>query len=314
MFASVNGTRIFFDVDGARAVWKGDVEVERPVMVLLPGGPGASHMHYKRPRAGFDRLKPFFQMIYIDWRGAARSDPAPSETLTLEQVVEDVESIRQMLGMDKWVVLGASGGGIWAPAYASAHPDAVTHLIVLHAPARSDYFAETAESMARRAGVTDEDAISIYRRFVGGDLLEPVEQWAQSLRNTILQVQNALYTDPKKHPDVVKARTKSWNTMPSDELMKEFDVSRWYLNDFAKSYRVSDIAKTISAPTLIITGETDPVALTAQSEEIHQAIEGSELFIHPGGHMPHGDEQGPFFDKILDFLSRHGIDTEPVES
>ena len=307
MLASVNGTRIFFDVDGARVVWEGDKEVERPVMVLLPGGPGSSHMHYKRERAGFDRFKSKFQMVYIDWRGAGRSDPAPTETMTLAQVADDVEAIRELLGIEKWVVLGASGGGAWAITYAAAHPQAVTHLIVLHSPAHATNFGDTAESIARRAGITDEDSIDVYRRFVGGELDSPVEEWAKPLRDTILQVQNATYVDPKKHPEVIEARKKAYESQPDDAFMKEYDASRWYLRDFARNYRVSDIGDRITCPTLVITGETDPVATATHSEEIHKAIAGSELFIHPGGHMPHGDEQDPFFERIEDFLSRNGI-------
>lgn len=287
--------------------WDGDEVVERPAMVLLPGGPGSSHMHYKRARAGFDRFKSTFQMIYIDWRGAGRSDPVPTDTMTLAQNADDVEAIRRLLGIDKWVVLGASGGGAWALTYAAAYPQTVSHLIVLHSPARSDNFADTAESIARRAGLTDEGAIDLYRRFVGGELTEPVEQWAKPLRNTILQVQNATYADPEKHPEVVEARKRAYESQPDDAFLKEYDASRWYLHDFAKSYRVADIGNRIKCPTLVITGETDPVATPAHSEEIHKAVAGSELFIQAGGHMPHGDEQDPFFERIEDFLTRNGI-------
>ncbi|MGH9194767.1 MAG: alpha/beta fold hydrolase [Acidimicrobiia bacterium] len=307
MFAKVNGTRVFFDVDGAGVIWDDQVQIERPVIAMLPGGPGSSHMHYKRARAGFGRIASIFQMVYIDWRGAGRSDPVDPKTMTLANAADDVEAIRDLLGIEKWVVLGASGGGAWALVYAAAHPERVSHLIVLHAPARGERFGDTAEQLARRAGVTDEKSIDIYRRFVGGELDEPVEQWAKTLRNTILQTQNATYVDPKKHPEIVEARTKAWDSQPEDDLLKEFDASRWYLRDFVKSYRVSDIGDKINCPTLIITGATDPVATPEHSEEIHRAVSGSELFIHPGGHMPHGDEQDPFFDRILDFLRRHGI-------
>jgi proline iminopeptidase len=311
VYASVNSTRVFFDVDGAGVVWDGDIVVDRPVMVLLPGGPGSSHMHYKRERAGFDRFKSTFQMVYIDWHGAGKSDPAPPETMTLAQCADDVEAIRRLLGIEKWVVLGASGGGAWALTYAAAYPQPVSHLIVLHSPARADNFADTAESIARRSGLADEVAIDLYRRFVGGELTEPVEEWAKPLRDTILQVQNTTYADPEKHPEVVEARKRAYASQPDDSLLKEYDASRWYLRDFAKNYRVSDIGDRITCPTLVITGETDPVATPAHSEEIHKAVAGSELFIHPGGHMPHGDEQGPFFERIDDFFAKNGILSSP---
>jgi len=307
MYAKVNRTRIFFDIDGAGVVFEGLKDVERPTLLLLPGGPGASHMHYKRPDAGFERLTSRFQTVYIDWRGAARSDPVPPEQITLENTAEDVEAIREMLGIERWTVLGASGGGIWAIAYAGKYPERVSHLMIVHSIGTCEAFAETAETMARRAGVTDEHAIAIYRGFTGGELTTPVSEWADTLRNTILTVQNAIYNDPVKHPELVERRTKVWNEMADDALRKELDVSRWYLRDFVANYHVKKYADAITMPTFITTGENDPVAPPSQSEEIQRAIPGSELYVHSGYHMPVGaEEQGPFFDKILDFLERNG--------
>jgi proline iminopeptidase len=306
VYAKVNGTRIFFDVDGAGVVFEDMKDVERPTLLLLPGGPGASHMHYKRPDAGFERLTSRFQTVYIDWRGAARSDPVPPEQVTLENTVDDVEAIREMLGIEKWTVLGASGGGIWGIGYAGKYPERVSQLMIVHSIGSCEAFAETAEAMARRAGITDEDAIATYRGFTGGELTTPVEEWANTLRSTIVTVQNAIYNDPVKHPELVERRTKIWNELPTAELLKELDVSRWYLNDFQKNYHVKKYADAITMPTLVITGENDPVAPPSQSEEIHRAIAGSELWIHPGYHMPHGsDEQEVFFDRILEFLEMH---------
>lgn len=307
MLAAVNGTRIFFDVDGARVVYEGDTEVERPVLAMLPGGPGSSHMHYKRPTAGFDRLRDLFQIVYVDWRGSGRSDKAAPETMTLAQVVDDVDAIRDLLGIERWAVLGASGGGVWALAYAGTYPKRVSHLIVLHSTARTDYFGDTAEEMARKAGITDAEALGVYRDFVSGKLDGPVEDWAPSLRRTILQTQNVNYADPTKHPDVVERRTKNWTEAETDKLYAELDASRWYLRNFQMSYNAADFAHRINCPTLVMTGETDPVAPPSQSEEIAKLITGAELFIHSGGHMPHGDEQGPFFERIFDFLRRNGI-------
>ena len=312
MYARVNGTRIFFDVDGAGVVSEGGKDVERPTLLLLPGGPGASHMHYKRPDAGFARLTSRFQTVYVDWRGAARSDPVPPEEITLENAADDVEALRELLGIERWAVLGASGGGIWAIAYAGKYPSAVSHLMIVHSIGTVDPFGDTAESMARRAGITDEEAIAIYRGFTAGDLVTPVSEWADSLRSTIVAVQNALYNDPVKRPELVERRTKVWNELTDEVLRRELDVSRWYLHDFAKGYHVKNYADALTMPTFITTGERDPVAPPAQSEEIQRAIPGSELYVHSGYHMPMGEEQGPFFEKILDFLERNGAFAQAV--
>jgi proline iminopeptidase len=309
MYAAVNGTRIFFDVDGPGVVWRDGTDgVERPPMLMLPGGPAASHMHYKSPQHRFDLLKDAFQLIYVDWRGASRSDPAPSETLTLDNAVEDVEALRRQLGVETWTVLGASAGGAWALAYAARYPERVQRLIAMHCPSRWDGWADLAEGNARRAGVTDADALRLYRGFAAGELTTPVEEWAWSVRNTIIRTQQATYIDAEKHPEAIEEHQRRWDSLPDKELLAELDVSRWYLRDFGHSYPTPDICRRITSPTLIVTGETDPVAPPEQARETHAAISGSELYIHSGGHMPLEDEQGPFLDRIADFLARNGVD------
>jgi proline iminopeptidase len=316
MYATVNGTRIFFDVDGSGLVWKdGTLGVERPVMVLLPGGPAASHMHYKNPMLDFGRLRSAFQLLYVDWRGAGHSAPAPPETMTLEQAVADVEAIRELLGIERWVVLGASAGGMWGLEYAAAHPERVDLLVAMHCPATTVGFGDVAETNARRAGITDPDALRIYRAFVDGTLEGPVAEWAKSLRNTIIRTQQTTYIDPDKHPDAIEEHQRRWDTFPEEDLLAEFDASRWYLRDMARNYRILDRCDRITAPALVITGETDPVAPADQAEAIAGALPDSELYIHSGGHMPRGDEMGPFWARIDDWFARHGIEVaEPVRA
>ncbi|HVE98106.1 MAG TPA: alpha/beta hydrolase [Mycobacteriales bacterium] len=309
MFASLNGTRFFFDVDGAGLVWRDGTQGEqRPTVVMLPGGPGASHMHYKSPQQRFDVFSRVFQVVYVDWRGAGHSEPAPADTLTIAQAVDDVEALREMLGIEKWAVLGASGGGTWALAYTAKYPDRVSHLIAMHCPASADGWGDLAERIARRAGVSDEKALALYRQFVGGDLTAPVEEWAWSVRNTIVQTQQATYIDAEKHPDVVAAHQERWDSLLDAELLASMDVSRWYLRDFARSYPTADDYARIRCPSLVITGETDPVAPPADAQAIATSVPGADVYIHPGGHMPHEDEQVPFLARIAEFFTRHGIE------
>src|SRR5437870_494639 len=74
---------------------------------------------------------------------------------------------------------------------------------------------------------------------------------------------------------VIEEHQKRWDALEEKELLNELDVSRWYLNDFRNSYKVLEDCKKITCPTLIITGETDPVAPPADARAIHAAIPGS---------------------------------------
>src|SRR5580658_5937775 len=99
-----------------------------PPLLIVHGGPGASHdyfLPYLIPLARHNRL------IFIDERGSGKSqkldDPAG---YTVENMVEDVEAVRQGLVLGKISLLGHSYGGVLAQAYALKYQNNLTHLIL----------------------------------------------------------------------------------------------------------------------------------------------------------------------------------------
>ncbi|MFO0296633.1 MAG: alpha/beta fold hydrolase, partial [Pseudomonadota bacterium] len=68
------GVRLFVDIEGAALVPDGPVMREKPILLLLHGGPGWDHSGYK-PR--FAQLADLAQLVYLDLRGHGRSDPRP---------------------------------------------------------------------------------------------------------------------------------------------------------------------------------------------------------------------------------------------
>ena len=74
MYVTVNGARLFFDVEGLGLVPDGPRMRQRPTVLLLHGGPGFDHTMYK---PAFSALAEVAQVIYYDHRGQGRSDGAP---------------------------------------------------------------------------------------------------------------------------------------------------------------------------------------------------------------------------------------------
>ncbi len=102
--------------------------VEKPVAFVIHGGPGSDHSYYK---PWLSPLTDVMQLVYIDHRGQGRSARGPRETYTLENNVEDLEALRDYLGLDKIVLLGASYGGMVALSYAVRYPENVSHLLAI---------------------------------------------------------------------------------------------------------------------------------------------------------------------------------------
>ena len=117
MHVSVNGVRLFFDVEGPKFVPDGPLMREKPVLLMLHGGPGFDHSIY---RPAYSALADIAQIVYLDFRGNGRSDDGPRERWNLAQWGDDVRAFCDALGIADPIVLGASFGGMVALAYASA--------------------------------------------------------------------------------------------------------------------------------------------------------------------------------------------------
>lgn len=95
--------------------------------LLVHGGPGggsnATMRRYHDPSR--------YRIILFDQRGCGRSAPHASlESNTTWDLVDDMERLREHLGLERWQLLGGSWGSTLSLAYAEAHPERVTELIL----------------------------------------------------------------------------------------------------------------------------------------------------------------------------------------
>ena len=98
----------------------------KPV-VFLHGGPGGGTD--ARMRRFFDPQR--YRIVLFDQRGCGQSRPHASLVdNTTWHLVADIEQLREFLGIDRWQVFGGSWGSTLALAYAQAHPERVTELVL----------------------------------------------------------------------------------------------------------------------------------------------------------------------------------------
>lgn len=95
--------------------------------LLLHGGPGGGinpiMRRFHNPRA--------YRIVLYDQRGCGRSTPHASlDENTTWHLVDDIERLRQYLGIERWQVFGGSWGSTLALAYAETHPERVTELVL----------------------------------------------------------------------------------------------------------------------------------------------------------------------------------------
>ncbi len=147
-------------------------------LVLLHGGPGATH-HGFHPC--FSRAASFARVIYYDQRGCGLSDFEPGKGYSLDQAVDDLDRLRKALGVDQWVVLGHSYGGLLAQCYAMKYPENVKGLVLVCAstglhgqsmPSRQGEFISQQErdkmaEISKTSGLSTNQLV--YNNFLNGD-------------------------------------------------------------------------------------------------------------------------------------------------
>jgi proline iminopeptidase len=121
-------TSEFLDVGDGHEIYVESVGREGGVpAVYLHGGPGSGCQPDHRRLFDPER----FHAVLFDQRGAGRSRPkGKREANTLPLLIADMEAIREKFGFERWMVVGGSWGSTLALAYAEAHPERVTGLVL----------------------------------------------------------------------------------------------------------------------------------------------------------------------------------------
>ena len=139
--------------------------------VFLHGGPGAGISPNHRRQ--FDPAR--YDLLLFDQRGAGQSTPhAGLEANTTWHLVEDIERLREMCGIDQWLVFGGSWGSTLSLAYAQAHPARVTEIVLrgifLFGQSEIDWLYKYGASEVFPEGW--DDFLSVVSKDERGDLVE----------------------------------------------------------------------------------------------------------------------------------------------
>jgi proline iminopeptidase len=106
-------------------------------LFAVNGGPGLSHA-YMMQNDLWQRVAAHRLVILYDQRGTGASKHMqPNAPQSMDAQVADLEAIRNALALERIAVLGDSYGGMIAMAYAAAHPEHVSRLILSDSPAPS---------------------------------------------------------------------------------------------------------------------------------------------------------------------------------
>jgi proline iminopeptidase len=284
MFAAVRGTRIYFDVEGMGLVPDGPGMRERPVAMVIHGGPGSDHSGFK---PSFSPLAARMQVVYFDHRGQGRSAAADPATYTLDENVKDMEALRRHLGLDPIVSIGTSYGGMVAMAHAARYPDAVSHLVLIVTAAHGG-FIPRAQAIVRERGSPEQQAVC---EALWNGAFRSVEELRHYYR-----VMGPMYA---RQYDAAAAMPGRERAIYSPEPINRAFGPEGFLRHFDLRGELG----RITAPTLIMAGREDWICPVEFSEEIHRLIPGSDLRVFErSSHSIRSDEPDALIDAILGFV------------
>jgi pimeloyl-ACP methyl ester carboxylesterase len=240
MYATVNGVRLFFDVEGAKFVPEGPAMREKPTLLLLHGGPGFDHSIYK---PAYSALADTAQIIYLDHRGNGRSEDGPRERWNLAQWGDDVRAFCDVLGITSPIVLGASFGGMVAISYATRHPEHPSKLVLISTEAAGGSHRDRRVALFERFGGPEVGALA-RRRF-----LEVDGHADQAALDAWRSLAMPHYTRNPRDPDMAR------------RAVNRFEVLHWFTRPGGESRNFNMLGDLhrIQCPTIVLGGEDDPM-------------------------------------------------------
>ncbi|KUG05855.1 alpha/beta fold hydrolase [Solirubrum puertoriconensis] len=254
--------------------------------VFVHGGPGAGSYGFEA--LGGKSLENTFQMIYLDQRGSGRSASDPNGNYKLERLVQDLEDLRQQLGLEKWVLMSHSFGGTIATAYASKYPERVQAMVlvnsILNLPATMETTATYGYNLLPEAGRPPLDpAMPLPQRW--GMVMGMLGQ--QKLMGKLMYV-----------TDTAAARaSKVVRSMP---LNQDFAAAVYKLPDYVQDF--TPASAKLQAPVLVLTGKEDYV--TGPEHYKSFKFPQQQVVVLPGKHYPFLENNKEFQEAVAAFARK----------
>jgi proline iminopeptidase len=274
--------------------------------VVLHGGPGSGSSPLLT--RFFDPMR--YRVICIDQRGAGRSTPRGSvEHNTTADLVDDLQAVRERLGIARWLVVGGSWGAALALAYAAANPGEVAGLLL-----RAVFLARP------------DDIAHFFQQAKG----EHATDWARlaaiapaAQRHDLLTFLAHALTYRGPGADQAALAWWRWECTlagtanapePTGEALAAW-VDRYRVQSHYLTHRcwldtpplLARAARLPPVPTLLLHGTHDRICLPDAARELHRCMPHSQLrWVEGAGHDPTHPAMARAMVEALDTYARHG--------
>ena len=263
-------------------------------LLCLHGGPGANWLHLK-PYEAFARDR---QVVFYDQLGGGNSaitEPHDASIWTPELFLDEVDAVREALGLERMHLLGHSWGGMLAMQYAIGQPEGLVSLVVESSPASVPLWLEEIQRL--RSELPAEVEATLREHEEAGTTDDPAYQEAEM----VFYRRHLCRTDP--WPEwlvecfrVLDANPEVYHSMNGP--------SEFHVVGTLKDWDIRDRVGDITVPTLLFCGRYDEVTPTTV-EDTHRRISGSEFVVlEESSHMAQAEEPERTYELVRGFLER----------
>jgi proline iminopeptidase len=286
--------------DGHRVYWERCGNPQGKPAVFLHGGPGGGCSPDQR--RVFDPDK--YCALLFDQRGCGRSTPHASiEANTTWDLVRDIEKLRELHGIERWLVFGGSWGSTLALAYAQTHPQRISELILrgiftlrleelrwFYQEGASWLFPDEWERFVAPIAPQDRhDLMGAYHRILTGPdeaaRVAAAIAWSQWEGRTI-----TLLPDP----GIETAHGNSHFALAFSRIENHYVVNRGF---FDEGQLLRDAYKLKGIPGVIVQGRYDVCTPAKTAWELHRAWPEAEF--HMIADAGHAFKEPGILDKLI---------------
>lgn len=283
-YRSYDGAELHYRVLGPRDGATG------PPLVCLAGGP-ARDAAYLGDLGGLDAHRP---LVVPDARGTGDSPAAEDPSIyAFPHLAEDIEALRAHLGLDRFALLAHDAGATVAQAYAAAHGERLTHLVIVCPDARLQ-------------GELPDDAREIFESRID-------EPWWPDVSVALQRL--AEVSDLDEVPELLlRAAPMAYGhwgepqrmhaVAESDQLNPVPRAGFWQGVDEPARRAILTRLREVRCSVLVVTGTQDAVTGVRAGELVADSFPGSTLRHLPGvGHYPWVDEPDTLRQVVEEFLT-----------
>ena len=263
-------------------------------VIFLHGGPcsGTKPDH----RRFFNPEK--YRIILFDQRGCGQSTPfGELANNTTQDLIDDMEAIRQRLGISQWLVFGGSWGGALALLYAQQHPQVVSGLVIravflarhkdlawFAGDGAGRIYPETWQALlASLPSQYQDDFLAGLCDLLWGEDEAAKQQATRAWMGWGAHVALGNWYQPEKLP-----------TLITEQMIKQAKMELHYARNhyFVSENQILDNCPRIqNIPTVIIHGRQDLLCPLEAGMVLHQALPNAEYIVLPNaGHIAQGAE------------------------